>query len=217
MNQQEAIKLWKELSIEKAVFEFSCGGDSMNDFSVSFEDTDGNSIENTELKNFFEEETFHHVSFYENSDGHYMGEAGTVDIELNEENDEPCFDYWKNAQAEYNENIETVIEIKFNKKQLNFINDNIININGGEGNGIVINYKRDFIMSDEDEKIAEEIEKIIEKETTEFAPDTEDEVQDWFVFTTNEDGGKIETLTTTKKGLKIVMSNSVTVYSDSDD
>lgn len=216
MELKQAIKLWKELSIEKAVFQFSCGGDSMNDFSVSFEDTNEKDVENAELTNFFEEETFRHVSFYENSDGHYMGEAGTVDITLNEDDSEPFFDYYKNAQAEYNENIETVITIKFNKKQLNFINDNVVNINGGEGNGIVINYKRDFIMSDEDEKIAEKIEEIIEKETTEFVPDTENEVQDWFVFTTNEDGGKIETLTTTKKGLKIVMSNSVTVYSDSD-
>jgi len=215
MELKEAIKIWKDLSIEKAVFEFSCGGDSMNDFSVSLEDANGNSVESAELVNFFEDQTFNHVSFYENSDGHYMGEVGTVDITLNED-DEPSFDYCKNAQSEYNENIETVIEIKLNKKQINFINDNVGNINGGE-EGFVMNYKRDFIMTDEEEKIANEIEEILQTKTSEFQPDTDDEVQEWYSFTTNEDNGKIKTLTTTKTGLKVIMNNSITTYQDSND
>jgi hypothetical protein len=217
MNQQEAIKIWKDLGIERAVFNFSCGGDSMNDFSVSLEDANGNSVESAELVNFFEDQTFKHVSFYENSDGHYIGEAGTVDIELNEDDDEdePFFNYYKNAQSEYNENVETVIEIELNKKQLKFINDSIGNINGGE-DGFVMNYKRDFIMTDEEEKIAKEIEEILQTKTSEFQPDTDDEVQEWYSFTTNENGGKIETLTTTKTGLKVIMNNSIITYQDSD-
>jgi len=215
MELKQAIKLWKDLSIERAVFEFSCGGDSMNDFSVSFEDANGKGIENAELVNFFEDQTFKHVHFYADSDGVYMGEAGTVDITLNED-DEPSFDYCKNDQSEYSENIETVIEIKLNKKQINFINDNVGNINGGE-EGFVMNYKRDFIMTDEEEKIANEIEEILQTKTSEFQPDTDDEVQEWYSFTTNEDNGKIKTLTTTKTGLKVIMNNSITTYQDSND
>ena len=215
MNQQEAIKIWKELGVAKASFEFNCGGDSMGDFSVSLEDEKGKSIESAELVNFFEDQTFKHVSFYENSDGHYIGESGTVDIELDEEDDEPFFNYYKNAQSEYNEQIETVIEIELNKKQLKFINDSVGNINGGE-DGFVMNYKRDFIMTDEEEKIAKEIEEILQTKTSEFQPDTGDEVQEWYSFTTNEDGGKIEMLTTTKTGLKVIMNNSIITYQDSD-
>jgi|694.fasta_scaffold57489_6 hypothetical protein len=217
MELKETIKIWKDLGVERAVFNFSCGGDSMNDFSVSLEDANGKPIESAELVNFFEDQTFKHVSFYEASDGHYIGEAGTVEITLNEDDDEgePFFDYCKNAQSEYNENVETVIEIELNKKQLKFINDNVVNINGGE-NGFVMNYKRDFIMTDEEEKIAEEIEEFLQTKTSEFQPDTDDEVQEWYSFTTNEGGGKIETLTTTKTGLKVIMNNSVITYEDSD-
>ena len=112
MNQQEAIKTWKDLGVARANFEFSCGGDSMNDYSVTLEDANGNSIESAELRDYFENETFRNVQFYEASDGHYMGEAGTVEITLNEDDEEPFFDYFKNAQSEWSETKQSILVSK---------------------------------------------------------------------------------------------------------
>jgi hypothetical protein len=214
MNQQEAIKLWKEKGVERAVFVFNCGGDNMGDTDLILYGKNEEEIVCQELKDFLDDETYKNVDFYVNSDGHYMGEAGTVDITLNEDDDEPFFDYCKSSQSEWSETVENIIEIELNEKQLKFIKDNVSNINGGKGGGVVINYKRDFIMTDEEEKIAKEIEVILEEETSEFHPHVDGKLSEWYNFTTNEDGGEITTLTTTETGLKVLMNNSVTVYKD---
>ena len=87
MEKQEAIKLWKELKIESGTMEFSCGGDSMNDYSFTFYGG-GKEIESSELKDYFDDAVYKHVEFYVNSDGHYQGEAGTVEITLDNDDDD---------------------------------------------------------------------------------------------------------------------------------
>jgi hypothetical protein len=38
MNLQEAVQKWNELGINRAEFEFDCGGDSMNETTLNFYD-----------------------------------------------------------------------------------------------------------------------------------------------------------------------------------
>ncbi len=88
----EAVSEWKKLGIENANMEFSCGGDSMSDYSFTFYTknttpggTENISVESEELVLFFDRQIFDDVEFYVNSDGHYIGESGNVVITLNDE------------------------------------------------------------------------------------------------------------------------------------
>lgn len=208
---ENIIKLWKELNVEKVNFNFSCGGDSMNDTDIEIIDTNGNFIENAELSDYFDRETYNHVDFYVNSDGHYIGESGVVEITLNEEGDD--FYYTKIAQSEWSERFTETTTITLTDKESSFISEYVSNINGGSDGG-VINYKKDFILTDEEETIATDL---LDK-LTEFARDFEPEnsvgeAEDWFTFTTNEEG---EELTLVDNELTITIEQSYITYSDSD-
>lgn len=216
MNEKEAIKLFKELGIVKVNFNFNCGGDSMGDTDIVFEKENGETVENEDLKNYFDDETYKNVEFYVNSDGHYMGESGTVEITLDEDDEEPFFNYCKIAQSEFNETITSIFEAELTKEEIEFINKNVLNINGGEDGGCNINYKHDFILSDEEEKLVSELEEKIYDFAEGFTPVTDNDVQEWFTFTTNSEWSDVKELTTTENGLMLVISNSVITYSDSD-
>ena len=173
ITTQEAVKLWKELGITECEMEFSCGGDSMNDYTFTFF-KGSEKIESPELDTFFEDEVYKHVEFYVNSDGHYMGESGKVHIELDEEDDELLFQnhpftYSKSAQSEFSERFTSVGEMKLTKKELEFLQKNVSNINGGDGD-FNMNFKRDFILTDEDEtpKLTFEDNKLVLRISREF-------------------------------------------------
>lgn len=186
MTNEQAIKRWKELNIESCNMEFSCGGDSMNDWNFTFTDKENNDIEDRELKDFFDDEVFKRVEFYVNSDGHYIGESGTVVITF-EDDDEPFFNYCKGSTSEWNESIADVISIELTPEQIAYIEKNVNNINGSE-NEVVINYKRDFILTDSDIELEESIKDNIKDYTNGYQPEIEDgELSDWFTFTTDID------------------------------
>lgn len=209
MEVAEAIKLWKELGITTCTMNFNCGGDSMGDTSFVLSDENGD-VDCQELEDFFDNEVYQHVDFYVNSDGHYQGESGTVEIELNE--DEDYFCYSKYASSEYFETKTDIIYIELSPKMIEFINKNISNINGSFDEGATINFKRDFIMSNEDEVLLKEIEDKIYKDVEEYEPQNVDgEVNEWFTFTTN-DGSNLVDLTIEENILKVIVNNSITVY-----
>jgi hypothetical protein len=208
---EEIIKLWKELNVEKVNFNFSCGGDSMNDTDIEIIDTNGNFIENAELSDYFDRETYNHVDFYVNSDGHYIGESGVVEITLNEEGDD--FYYTKNAQSEWSERFTETTTITLTDKESSFISEYVSNINGGSDGG-VINYKKDFILTDEEETIATDLLDKLTEFARDFEPENvEGDMEDWFTFTTNEEG---EELTLVDNELTITIEQSYITYSDSD-
>jgi len=228
MQTNEAVKLWKELGITSANMEFSCGGDSMNDYHFTFYKKNDSKkknapseieIENDELNRFFDEEVFREVEFYVNSDGHYIGEHGNVYIELDdsdEDEEEHTFTYSKSAKSEWSERISEKTEIKLPKKLSKFVSEYVDNINGGDGE-ININFKKDFILTDEQEKLMEELEEIVLQETADFEPSyDEGEKEDWYTFTTN-DGDDIEELTIKDDKLLVSISNSFIIYKDSED
>lgn len=222
MTLKEAIKKWKKLGIVSCTMNFNCGGDSMGDTSFEFFDEKG-SVSAPDLEAYFENTIYDRVEFYVNSDGHYQGEAGTVEITLDDDDD---FLYAKNSRSEWSERINSVVGIKLTKPMIEFVKNNVANINGSNDD-FAINYKRDFILSEADEKLTTELEDLIGTELGYFEPElSEDdgELQDWFTFTTainnnDEDGdGLAGGLNVTIKGniLQVEISNEYTSFKDGD-
>lgn len=220
MTEQQAIERWKEKGVVKCEMEFSCGGDSMNDYSFKLLDEDGNEVDDDELKDYFESVIWKKVTFYEASDGHYIGESGTVEITLDEDDEESFFNYYKNARSEWSETIVNTIGMKLTPEQIAFIEKNVRNINGSQDD-MVVNYKRDFILTDADVAIQEELEATIEKETKGYEPELEDDddtLEDWFTFSTSIDDEEESGELVIKDGeLQIRIRNQYTTYSDADD
>jgi hypothetical protein len=156
----DAIQEWKELGIVLCKMDFSCGGDSMNDWSFRFNNKDDEEVESDFLKNFFEEEVFKRVEFYVNSDGHYLGEAGTVEITLDEEEENPEFKYDKISQSEWSENHSESCEIEVSPEEYEFLKNKISTMFGeGWDSDVDVVYKADCILSDKELEMLDQLEE----------------------------------------------------------
>ena len=185
----QEVKLWKENKIKECVMEFSCGGDSMNDYDFVFYNNKNKPVQCQELKDFFEDEVFKRVEFYVNSDGHYIGEYGEVLIMLNDEDE---FEYEKSSKSEWSESYNEEIPIGITPEEAKFLKEKVDNMNGGD-NEKNINYKIDCIITDEEEEMVDNILDRIDDvcENHEFANE-EGEPDEFYRWTTNEDGDNIE-------------------------
>ena len=215
-NEQEIIQLWNELEITHIDFEFTCGGDSMNDTTLNIHKGD-DIIENETLSSYFDNEVYKRIDFYVNSDGHYMGESGNVLIELNDEGDE--FNYMKSAQSEWCERITTDVEVELTDEEIEFVKEFVRDINGGDNENPNFNYKMDFIINQKRKELIDSIGSKVSEVCDNFTPEIEGdgEVNDWYSYTTNEDD--ITDSEVVIKGNKIIVSvsNEYYVYQDSDD
>ena len=183
----EIIELWKKLDITKGEFIFSCGGDSMNETEFRFWDSKNEEVEDSELENYFEGQVYKEVDFYEVSDGHYMGEFGTVIIVLEEDDDEPYFSYDKESQSEYEERLSEVMKYELTDDEVKFITEKVQSIVGGE-DGQAINYKGDCLLSDEEVELSEKLLDNLWNTAGDYEFENADgEPQEWFVFTTSID------------------------------
>jgi hypothetical protein len=182
MQTNEAIALWKELGITTADMEFSCGGDSMNDYHFSFYNSENKEVQSGELESFFDDDVFKRVEFYVNSDGHYIGESGNVSIELSEDEENPDFVYYKNAQAEWSESFTDEVAVELTEKEVEFVRSKVLNLVGSQ-DGDAINYKGDCILNNEEEQISDTISQKISDHEFENA---EGEVEEWFQYNTDE-------------------------------
>jgi len=214
MTKEEAIALWNNKGIVRAEMEFYCGGDEMGDYSFTYFDADDKEVECKELYVYFDEEVFKHIDFYVNSDGHYMGESGSVHITLDDlelDDADIDFDYVKSAQSEWNESLTNTLSVTLNEEQINYVKEFVSSFNGGSDEFTQFNYSKDFIMTDEHERIEKEIGDIINDITTDYEPDTENEVGEWFNYQ-NE-----EPMFDDDNTLLVEMNNESTIYRDSDD
>lgn len=185
---ETTIKAWKEAGIDYANFLFSCGGDSMNDYRFEYFDADHNSIDSFEHEQELEDEVFRRVDFYVNSDGHYMGEDGTVTVTLNEEGDN--FEFSKDAQSEYCERLGSKVTISLTKEEVEYINKYVGDIIGGYDNHTDINYKLNFIKTEQLSDIEKSIFEKIEVATKDFCPEVDGELTDWYTFNLTENGSE---------------------------
>jgi hypothetical protein len=218
MTTQEAVQKWNELGINRAEFEFDCGGDSMNDTTINFYDTQDKIIINDDLADYFDNQVYKEVNFYEASDGHYQGERGVVHIELDNESEdetEHSFTYTKSAESEFNEQFTQTIYIDLTDEQATFITKNVSNINGGDSDRTTFNFSRDFIMTDNDEKVMAELTELIDNTACEYEfENAEGEALDWYSYSTNRDSDE---LTIDEGKLKLEVSRTFVVYTESED
>lgn len=187
---ENIIKIWKEKNIDHVNFNFSCGGDSMNDTSIEIFDKEGKFVQDGELESYFDDQTYKNVEFYENSDGHYQGEFGVVTIEFDE--DENDFTYSKSSSSEWSESSVNEAEIELTDEEAKFVADYVLNINGGEDD-IQTNYKKDFILTNEQEETLKGLEEKISEFAQDYTPnDVEGEINEWHTYTTNEEGEELK-------------------------
>ena len=180
----DAIQVWKENNLARAEFHFDCGGDSFNDWRFEFFNKDEEEVEVEFLGTYFENAVFDNVRFYENSDGHYVGEAGKVDIELSE--DEECFDYYKDAESEWEEQREQEGTLELSDKEVDVLQRLVSGIINSLWGASQVVYNGDVIISDEEEEIIEAIEEKISKVCSNLeVEDARGELSDDFGYTTN--------------------------------
>jgi len=192
VETNEIIELWKKLDIQRCEMEFSCGGDSMNETDFTFYDSQDNQVDADELESYFEGEVYNQVEFYEVSDGHYMGEFGQVVITLEDEDDEPFFQYDKQSQSEWEEREIEVMKYDLTDSEVKFLTEKVDSIVGGE-DGQAINYKTDCVLSDEEEELSEKLLQDIADAADEYDfQDADGEPQEWFTFSTDTGDGEIE-------------------------
>jgi len=209
MTKEEAIALWNNKGIVRAEMEFYCGGDEMGDYSFTYFDADDELVECDELYPFFDDDVFKRVEFYVNSDGHYIGESGNVHITLDDlelDNVEINFYYDKSSESEWNESLTNTLSVTLNEEQINYIKEFVSSFNGGSDENTNFNYSKDFIMTDEHERIETEIGDILDTITSEYEPETDNEVGDWFNYQ-NE-----EPMFDDDNTLLVEMNNETTIY-----
>ena len=209
---EQIIQLWKELEITSVNFNFNCGGDSMNDTDIEIHTKNGVII-NDIIHDYIDNEVYNKVEFYVNSDGHYQGEFGSVEITLEGDDDEWDLHYSKSSQAEFNEQQTEEVCIKLTDVEIAFLDKNILNINGDESNFSFV-FKGDVFLTDEDEVFLEELENKISVEITDYEPSVDEgELQDYYRFNTPEN-----ILYINENGEVVFQVHySVTIYRDSDD
>jgi hypothetical protein len=212
---EKIIQLWKELEITHIDFEFTCGGDSMNDTTLNIHKGE-EIIENETISTYFDHEVYHRVEFYVNSDGHYMGESGNVLIEMDDEGED--FNYMKSAQSEWCERTTNNVEVELTDEEIEFVKEFVRDINGGD-NDTNINYKKDFIVNEKRKELIDSIGEKVSDICGGFTPDIEGggELNDWYSFTTNEDDFTDSEVVIKGNKLIVSVSNEYYTYQDSED
>lgn len=205
--EMATIKLWKKLKVSSIEFQFSCGGDSMTEteFTIHGPKKPLKSKQAKEIVSYFEDAIYNHVEFYETGDGHYQGEFGTVEITLVEdEGEEPYFQYDKMASSEWSESASNMGQVELTQEEADFIKTYIRSMQGGRDDANAINYSQDFIMSDEHEKLMDDVLQRVhdmasdlEFEGLDF--DTKNNNDGWYMFEyRNIDGENVMHVEVTK-------------------
>jgi hypothetical protein len=213
---EKIIQLWKELEITHIDFEFTCGGDSMNDTTLNIHKGE-EIIENETLSTYFDHEVYNRVEFYVNSDGHYMGESGNVLIEMDDEGED--FNYMKSAQSEWCERMVSEVEVELTDEEIEFVKEFVRDINGGDSENANLNYKKDFIINQKRKELIDSIGEKVSDICGGFTPDIEGEgeINDWYSYTTNEDDVTDSEVVIKGNKLIVSVSNEYYVYQDSED
>ena len=217
MELKEAIARWKELNVDRVVLTFNCGGDSMGDMDWEVFGANDQRIEDEDLISYFDREVFNRVDFYVNSDGHYMGESGTVTILLEDDMEaEQDFIYNKEAYSDYSETHESTVLIELTDAEVAYIKEYVRDINGGADERVNFNYSKDFIMTDEMSELEASISEKIGDFTSQYMPDDIEEdghLEDWYSFNTDD----FDPIEFEGNSIKVTINNSVTVQRYNED
>jgi hypothetical protein len=166
---EKLIEEWKEKGVDRAEFEFSCGGDSMNNTSlVFFDKEDKEVIMSNESRETLDNNIYSNVEFYENSDGHYQGEYGTVLVEFDVEENQ--FAYSKSATGEWSESFTDIVKIEITPELHKFCKEYVLEISG-ESDFLDIEYAKDFYINSEKLEMLKDIQEIINEAIDNHEPE----------------------------------------------
>ena len=203
VEMEVAVQCWKDLKINHCIMDFSCGGDEMQDFDFVFYGEYENVLLSDTLNDFFKVEVFEKVDFYVNSSDEYIGEFGTVRIELNEK--QADFEYTKSTTSELSERITESFVLQLTDEEFNIFRDKIKDING-EGRSVYFNYKSDCIIGDDEISILEKFERKIKNFVTDAIIENEHGEQE--EESENFECDVEDTLNTEEKTIDILVSRS---------
>lgn len=209
-TKEQIIELWKKLNVTSVYFNFSCGGDSMNNTYITINTANG-IVVNDEIETFIDNEVYNQVEFYVNSDGHYQGELGSVEITLEDEGESEDFVYNKSSESEWNEHLTEVVKVGLTDTEIKFINENILQI-VGEDSRMDFVYKEDIFLTDEAEQFVDDLYKKIENGISNYEPSVDEgELQDYNSFNTEN-----EIVINVDNELEVEVHYSVMIYRDSE-
>lgn len=215
------VKLWKDLGITHVDFNFSCGGDSMNDTEIHIHTKDGE-IKNSEISDFIDNQVYMNVEFYVNSDGHYQGEFGNVEItlvesdEYDDDEDEAYFEYTKSSRSEWNESFTSECFIKLTDDEFNFIKNNVVSINGDSDQALIFAYNKDLFLNNKNSEMFDKLNTKIENELADYEPELSDEFKDGEFDDYYSYECIIDNETLKENGVLISVSHSVRIIKDDD-
>lgn len=122
-SADELSSYWKTLNIERIVYSYSGGGDSMDGSEIKIFCKDDSILEEHALHNIVDNIIFDNFNFYFDSDGHYIGEYGTVTItkEINEDGEEGYL-FKKENNERYNESEHNLLNISLTEDEYFYLN-----------------------------------------------------------------------------------------------
>lgn len=176
METNEAIQLWKERNIQRCEMEFNAGGDDMGEYTFTFYG-EKDVIEAEDLKDFFDDEVFKNVTFYQNNEGEY----GTVTITLDNE-DETLFIYSKISWTDEQESITEPSDIELTPEEMALLRDKIERFIFMYDESPVYTYYKDCILSEKEMETLDTFEERVSEyaEQYEFATSHDSCNDDWW-------------------------------------
>lgn len=175
MEINKAIQLWKERNIQRCEMEFNAGGDDIGEYTFTFYGENDVEVKDNDLWDFFDDEVFKNVTFYENNEGEY----GTVTITLE---DDEAFDYSKTSWTDESQSITEPSDIELTPEEVALLRDKIERfIFTSDEFPVYTNYK-DCILSEKEMETLNTFEERVSKyaEEYEFATSHDSCNDDWW-------------------------------------
>jgi len=178
-----ALQKWNEHNVDRVVFTFTCGGDNMGDTSIEIYDKEDKIINVEEIDTYIDDVIYDKVDFYVNSDGHYLGESGEVIITLSDD-EEDEFEFSKCSEEEWCEHEPFIEKLNLTDEEVDFIDKYVTDFNGNSNEDLNINYKVDFIQTDELVEVEKKLIEKIDEFFIDYEPDL-DNMTDWATIEIN--------------------------------
>lgn len=191
MEINEAIQLWKEKNIQRCEMEFNAGGDDMGEYTFTFYGENDAEVKDDDLKDFFDDEVFKNVTFYENNEGEY----GTVTITLDNE-DGTSFVYDKISWTDEQKTITEPLDIELTPEEVALLRDKIERFSFVFEEPPVYTYYKDCILSEKEMETLNAFEERVSEyaEDYQFATSHDSCEDGWWQVELSERDGNILTV-----------------------
>lgn len=189
METNEAVQLWKKRNIQRCEMRFNAGGDDMGEYTFTFYGEKDVEVKDDHLKDFFDDEVFENVTFYQDNEGEY----GTVYITLDNE-DETLFIYSKTSWTDESESITELSDIELTPEEVALLRDKIERFSFIYDESPVYTYYKDCILSEKEMETLKAFEERVSEYAEYYEFDTShDSCEDgwWQVEFSERDGNTL--------------------------